>query len=39
MTVYRWIRAGKLKAYKIQKQHRIKENDLNEFIKKYKTKL
>ena len=34
MTVYRWIRAGKLKAYKIQKQYRIKENDLKNLIEK-----
>jgi len=34
MTVYRWIRAEKLKAYKIQKQYRVKESDLNSFIEK-----
>lgn len=40
MTVYRWIRAGKLKAYKIGKQYRITEKDFNSFIKNnlYKTK-
>jgi len=32
MTVYRWIRAGKLKAYQIQKQYRIKESDFKIFI-------
>ncbi len=32
MTVYRWIRAGKLKAYQVQKQYRIKEVDLKGFI-------
>lgn len=32
LTVYRWIRAGKLKAYKAGKQYRIKESDLNTFM-------
>ena len=32
MTVYRWIRAGKLNTYKIQKQYRISEKDFGEFI-------
>jgi len=32
MTVYRWIRAGKLKAYKIQKQYRIKKEDFDKFL-------
>lgn len=32
MTVYRWIRAGKLKAYKIEKQYRITELDLERFL-------
>lgn len=34
LTVYRWIQADKLKAYKIQKQYRIKETDLRSFIEK-----
>lgn len=33
LTVYRWIKAGKLKAYKIQKQYRIKNTDFQYFIK------
>jgi len=33
MTVYRWIRAGKLEAYQVQKQYRIKEFDFNKFMK------
>lgn len=37
LTVYRWIRGGKLKAVKIQKQYRIRQSDLNEFIKIYNT--
>jgi len=32
LTVYRWIRAGKLKAYKIEKQYRINGKDLNKYI-------
>ena len=32
MTVYRWIRAGKLEAYQIQKQYRIREADFEKFM-------
>ena len=32
MTVYRWIRAGKLEAYQVQKQYRIREADFNRFM-------
>lgn len=32
MTVYRWIRAGKLEAYQVQKQYRIKEVDFQKFM-------
>lgn len=32
LTVYRWIQAGKLVAYKAGKQYRIKKVDLNNFI-------
>lgn len=32
MTVYRWIRAGKLEAYQVQRQYRIKESDFNKFM-------
>ncbi len=34
MTVYRWIRSGKLKAYKAGKQYRIKQADLDSFLRK-----
>ena len=34
LTVYRWVQAGKLKAYKAGKQYRIERSDLNEFLKK-----
>ena len=32
MTVYRWIRDGKLEAYQVQKQYRIKEADFSRFM-------
>ena len=38
MTVYRWIRAGKLEAYQVQKQYRIKESDFNRFMEANKAK-
>lgn len=38
MTVYRWIKAGKLKAYQMQKQYRVKASDLNNFIESQKIK-
>lgn len=33
LTVYRWIQSGRLNAYKAGKQYRIKQSDLDEFIK------
>jgi len=33
ITVWDWIRSGKLKAYKIGKMYRIDEKQLNEFMK------
>lgn len=36
LTVYRWIQAKKLPAYKIGKQYRVKKEDLDAFIKSYK---
>jgi excisionase family DNA binding protein len=38
MTVYRWIRAGKLDAYQVQKQYRIKESDFSKFMEANKTR-
>jgi putative molybdopterin biosynthesis protein len=38
LTVYRWVQAGKLKAYKAQKQYRIKKEDLDGFLKIYANK-
>ena len=36
MTVYRWIRAGKLEAYQVQKHYRIKESDFEKFMESKK---
>jgi putative molybdopterin biosynthesis protein len=34
MTVYRWIKAGKLDSVKAGKQHRISRNSLNKYLGK-----
>ena len=34
MTIYRYIKAKKLKAYKIGKEFRIEKEDYDDFIKK-----
>jgi putative molybdopterin biosynthesis protein len=36
MTIYRYIKAGKLKAYKIGKEFRIDKKEFESFIKKSK---
>ncbi len=38
LTVYRWIQAKRLIAYKAGKQYRIKKLDLDSFVTKYKQK-
>jgi len=38
MTIYRYIKAKKLKAYKIGKEFRIDKEELNKFLNKVKTK-
>jgi len=38
MTIYRYIKAGKLKAYKIGKEFRIEKKEFNNFLTKAKTK-
>ena len=35
LTVYRWIRANRLTAYKAGKQYRISKENLTQFLKKY----
>lgn len=39
MTIYRYIKAKKLPAYKLEQELRIKENDLAEFLKQRKVKM
>lgn len=34
MTIYRYIDAGKLKAYKFGKEFRIDKEEFNDFLKK-----
>lgn len=38
MTIYRYIKAKKLKAYKIGKEYRIDKQELRVFLKKVSTK-
>ena len=37
MTIYRYIKAGRLKAYKIGKEFRIEKEDFDNFLKKTST--
>jgi len=38
MTIYRYINAGRLKAYKIGREFRIKKDEFDKFLDKVKTK-
>jgi putative molybdopterin biosynthesis protein len=38
MTIYRYIKAKRLKAYKIGKEFRIDKAEFNKFLEKVKTK-
>jgi len=38
MTIYRYIKAGKITAYKIGKEFRIGKREFNNFLNKVKTK-
>lgn len=38
MTIYRYIKSGKLKAYKIGKEFRIDKKEFNDFLKKARIK-
>ena len=38
MTIYRYIKARKVKAYKIGKEFRIDKDEFNKFLNKVKTK-
>ena len=35
LTVYRWIRANRLSAYKAGKQYRVSKENLSKFLKIY----
>jgi putative molybdopterin biosynthesis protein len=39
LTVYRWIKEGKLEAYKLGKQYKIKKADIDKFIKESKVNI
>jgi len=36
LTVYRWIQNNRIQAYKMGKQYRISDDELNKFIKNSK---
>lgn len=38
MTIYRYIKAGRLKAYKLGREFRIDKIEFNTFLKKASTK-
>ena len=38
MTIYRYIKAGRLKAYKIGRDFRIDKSEFNTFLEKVSTK-
>lgn len=38
MTIYRYIKSGKLKAYKIGKEFRVEKQEFEDFLNKVKTK-
>jgi putative molybdopterin biosynthesis protein len=38
MTIYRYIKAGKIQAYKIGKELRIAKEEFDKFLDKVKTK-
>jgi excisionase family DNA binding protein len=38
MTIYRYIKAGRLRAYKIGKEYRIDKAEFQAFLKKVSTK-
>lgn len=38
MTIYRYIKAGRLKAYKIGREFRIEKNEFNAFLNRVSNK-
>ncbi len=39
LTVYRWIKDGKLESYKLGKQYKIKKADIDKFIQESKVNI
>ena len=39
LTVYRWVEAGKLRAYKLGRIYRVAEKDLEVFLASSSTKM
>lgn len=37
MTIYRYIKAGKIKAYKFGKEYRVELKDFEAFLKKHQS--
>jgi len=37
MTIYRYIKAGKIKAYKVGKEFRVRKIDFDGFLEQHKT--
>ncbi len=38
MTIYRYIKAKKMTAYKVGKDYRIEQREINKFLEKVRTK-
>ena len=38
MTIYRYIKAGRLKAYKLGREFRIEKKEFNNFLERVSTK-
>lgn len=39
LTIYRYIKAGKLPAYKVGRDYRVRQEDFDKLLEKGKTKL
>jgi excisionase family DNA binding protein len=37
-TVYRWLREGKMNAIRFQREYRIAESDLRDFLERHRTR-
>lgn len=36
LTIYRYIKAGKLPAYKVGRDYRVRQDDFDKFLEKHK---